>query len=277
MSQSQLSIMQQISAAQRRQPHTLLSSAISKTCPKVNNENKIATDEASGPQRRRVVASLFSAAASFTVGLATSDPAEASDIPWKKNPLTNKVLENIRILDQTAADNIRYGGELAPGDVPEVGSGALTNLLAPILRIDADIQRLNDLVHLSNGEGLEEASTVLAKEVFTKVGFKRTFNAYGDNIYYTDPDRANLYLGGGAAPTSEQTTAYLTRNEILTNIEALQAEVEYLLKIKKGIIKDEYVTEDLFDYAEKASKGMARYLSGIPPNEMAAVRKFMKG
>ena len=45
------------------------------------------------------------------------------------------------------------------------------------------------------------------------------FKHKADNIYYSDPDRANAYLGGGAVPKNEQSIAYLLRNDVLTNLE----------------------------------------------------------
>jgi len=41
-----------------------------------------------------------------------------------------------------------------------------------------------------------------SKDVYEVKTFKKTFNRYADNIYYSDPPRrANLYLGGGTTPT----------------------------------------------------------------------------
>jgi hypothetical protein len=59
-----------------------------------------------------------------------------------------------------------------------------------------------------------EARSILSDSKYDKVSFKKIFNAYGDNIYYSDPDRANVYLGGGAMPRSEQSLAYLLRKSI---------------------------------------------------------------
>ena len=94
---------------------------------------------------------------------------------------------------------------------------------------------------------------------YEKIQFKKIFNQYGDNIYYSDPDRANLHLGGGATPKPEQSIAYLLRNEVLTNIEALRAELEYLLKT------GEDDTEDLYAYANNAADGMKKYLFPASP------------
>ena len=93
-----------------------------------------------------------------------------------------------------------------------------------------------------------------------------------DNIYYSDPDRANVYLGGGATPKNEQSIAYLLRNDVLTNIEALQAEVTYLLKEQK--LGNELETEDLYQYSRVAKEGMVKYLNLVPPGELTAGREL---
>ena len=90
--------------------------------------------------------------------------------------------------------------------------------------------------------------------VFSRVFFKNShehlshvtyfLHDAADNIYYSDPDRANLYLGGGAVPKNEQSIAYLLRNDILTNLENLQAEVAYL--IKETNAGNPLETEDLY-------------------------------
>jgi hypothetical protein len=102
------------------------------------------------------------------------------------------------------------------------------------------------------------------------VTFKKTFNRYGDNIYYSDPDRANLYLGGGATPRTEQSLAYLLRNDVLTNVESLKAELEYLLKEN---LFDE--TDDLYQYADVAVGAMAKYLAVVPPNELDEAKHIL--
>ena len=99
--------------------------------------------------------------------------------------------------------------------------------------------------------------------------FKKIFNRYGDNIYYSDPDRANVYLGGGATPKTEQSLAYLLRNEILTSIEDMQAELDYLIKTP-----DES-TEDLFSMIRTARNAMKRYLAVVPPSELEKAQRFL--
>lgn len=93
------------------------------------------------------------------------------------------------------------------------------------------------------------------------------FNAFADNIYYsTDSERANAYLGGGAAPTTQQTTQYLLRNEILANVEISVLELDYLIKLRdKGETpKDVLVGEELGDlrgFLDKAIETLDQYLA----------------
>jgi hypothetical protein len=56
-------------------------------------------------------------------------------------------------------------------------------------------------------------------------GLKLVFNTYSDNIFYSDPERSNIYLKGGATPTNNQSILYLARNEIISRVEDLVAEV----------------------------------------------------
>ncbi len=110
------------------------------------------------------------------------------------------------------------------------------------------------------------------------MNFKKAFNAFADNIYYSDPDRANLYLGGGAIPKSTQTIAYLLRNDVLTNLEDMSAELQYLLR---ELEKNKHVAvggdsglvlEDLYGFVKGAKQGMSKYLELVPPNELEAAR-----
>lgn len=79
-----------------------------------------------------------------------------------------------------------------------------------------------------------------------------------------------MYLGGGATPKTEQSLAYLLRNDVLTNIENLRAELEYLLK--NGETTE---TNDLFQYADVATSAMKKYLAIVPPNELAEAKKAL--
>lgn len=94
-----------------------------------------------------------------------------------------------------------------------------------------------------------------------------------DNIYYSDPDRANLYLGGGAVPKNEQSIAYLVRNDVLTNVENLQAEIAYLIKEMKA--GNALETEDLYLYSNQCKDGMIKYMELVPPVEIKIAQEML--
>lgn len=224
-----------------------------------------------GDTRRKALSTLAVTATGLSSVFSFSSPSVAKDELFKPNPLTNGFLEKIRILEQAEADNLQYNGELAPGSSPE--KAAYVKMLVPILVIGQDIEELDKLVHSPDGGGLVEAEKILLKPAFEKKNFKKIFNAFADNIYYSDPDRANLYLGGGATPKNEQSIAYLLRNDILTNVENLQAEVTYLIKEQKA--GNPLETDDLNLYVNIAKDGMRKYLDLVPPSERTAAEKVL--
>lgn len=167
---------------------------------------------------------------------------------------------------------MKYDGELEAGDAGNKGKvGAYPRLLLPILIIDRELRQVRSLVRDENhASSWQKALEILQDPKYDKVAFKKTFNAYGDNIYYSDPDRANLYLGGGATPKTEQSIAYLLRNDILTNMENLRAELEFLLKTPS-----ETDFEDLYSFADVCTDAMKRYLDIVPPNELEQATKLL--
>ena len=158
---------------------------------------------------QKIVSAAFGVASVAT--LSPTQSAGARDELFRKNPLTNPVLEQMRIWEQAEADELKYGGELERGDAGNKGKvDAYPRMLVPILGIAADLERIETLVGAASSsssssvEAWKQAREILAKPEYEKVQFKKIFNRYGDNIYYSDPDRANMYLGGGATPKSEQ-------------------------------------------------------------------------
>lgn len=158
------------------------------------------------------------------------------------------------------------------GDAGNKGKvGAYPRLLAPIVVMDREFEVVRNLVHDENRPtSWQKALNILNDPKYEKVAFKKTFNAYGDNIYYSDPDRANAYLGGGATPKTEQSIAYLLRNDILTNMENLRAELEYLLKNPS-----ESDFEDLYSFADTCTSAMKKYLAIVPPNELEEAKTLI--
>jgi len=178
-------------------------------------------------------------------------------------------------LEQVEKDNVQYGGELERGDAGNKGkTDAYPSLLVPILKIDNELTQIRTIVHsggesMPSKEAMSQALTILQQPTYEKINFKKTFNRYGDNIYYSDPDRANMYLGGGATPKTEQSIAYLLRNDVLTNMENLRAELEYLIK------SGENETEDLYSYADICTSAMKKYLANVPPKELKEAQRIL--
>ncbi|GAX12588.1 hypothetical protein FisN_13Lh045 [Fistulifera solaris] len=205
-----------------------------------------------------------------SVPFLTQPPADAVDELFRKNPLTNPLLEQIRIWEQNEADNIKYDGELERGEAGKLNP-VYSKMLVPILEISDDLESIDRLLAKDTSrEALEGVQSIIRQKRYEKIEFKKIFNAYGDNIYYSDPDRANMYLGGGATPKNEQTLAYLQRNEILTNVEDLQAEIAFLLKNR------EESPEDAVNLAKNACQAMRLYLEVVPPSELKEARELLK-
>ncbi|CAB9527173.1 expressed unknown protein [Seminavis robusta] len=209
------------------------------------------------------------------LGLAVSSllivpsSASAADELFKPNPLTNPLLEQIRIWEQAEADDIKYGGELTPGDAGNKGRvEQYPALLVPILSMEEELRKVDALIHGTKTDW-KEAYKIMQQPKYDKIAFKATFNRFADNIYYGDPERANAYLGGGATPKAEQSIAYLLRNEILTNIESLQAELAYLLK------ETDDDTEDLYKYSSSANSAMKDYLANVSPYELKKAKELL--
>ena len=198
----------------------------------------------------------------------------------------------MRIRNQDEADNIKYGGELASASSKPSEFDQYVQLLQPILSVENDIVAIDSLLQQQNSNNkttrkeyltaFHAILQILSKPLFVKLNFKKAFNAFADNIYYSDPDQANLYLGGGAIPKPTQSIAYLLRNDLLTNLEDMNAEVAYLVKVLEKEKSDDDVVvvggeggldlEDLFGFVKDAKEGMVKYLDLVPPRELEAAR-----
>ena len=124
---------------QQQQPHSSMDS--------FNNNNP-----SNNSNRRKVLQGTASIFGGLLTGSVISSNinginAWGADEIFKKNPLLNPILEQIRIWEQAEADNIKYGGELERGDAGNKGQvDAYPKLLVPILRIAYDIERIQSLV-----------------------------------------------------------------------------------------------------------------------------------
>jgi hypothetical protein len=214
---------------------------------------------------------------------------------FQPNPLTNPFLEQIRIWEQAEADQLVYKGELERGDAGNRGKvEAYPRLLIPILIIAKELEQIQDIIGKNNK--YEAATTILAQPKYEAIAFKKVFNRFADNIYYSDPDRANLYLGGGgtscpilqtifsrehitnlknaipATPKTEQSLAYLLRNEILTSVQDLKAELAY----HDQHPDDEESQRDLVAFITAANTAMNQYLALVPTQELARAQELLR-
>ena len=252
---------------------------------------------AASESRRRLLFSLAGAT------LLAPRSASASDNRLFESTnsglLTNRVLEQFRIWEQEEANMVQYGGELARGDAGNQGKvSAYPSLLVPILQLEEQVQAMQTAL-----EKRENYATVLAllqQPQYETVVLKRTFNDFADNIYYSDPDRANLYLGGGgtcvrvmlysisafhsivvltkfssfrvtATPKSIQSLAYLLRNEVLDNLNALRAELQYQLQNKNASADD----NDVAMYVAATYTALQRYRDIVPASELQGARDLL--
>ena len=212
------------------------------------------------------------ATAITTTVTTTSQPSQAADDRlFRPNPLTNPLLEQLRIWEQAEADTLNYGGELEAGDAGNKGQvQAYPRLLVPILQIAHDVEHVSTLVTTTNN--YPTALAILQQPYYETLAFKKIFNAYGDNIYYADPDRANVYLGGGATPKTEQSLAYLLRNELLTSLQDLRAELEYVIRNQDDTGDD----DDVPKYAQAALSAIRSYLDLVPPQELQTAQQLLQ-
>ena len=242
---------------------------------------------------KRLASTLLAAALTIPPSAAhAAIPTNNNDL-FRPNPLTNPLLEQLRIRNQDEVDNIKYNGELTSGSAGRLDGGMeqYNLLLQPILLVEYNLATIDSLLqneqrnHGSKKDNerystlLTTINDILSSPILAdKIIFKKSFNAFADNIYYSDPDRANLYLGGGAIPKTTQSVAYLLRNEILTNLEDMKAEVKYLTKeVGKMMMltnnsSEELDTDELSRLSTAANDGMKKYLDLVPPRELEAAR-----
>lgn len=128
----------------------------------------------------------------------------------------------------------------------------LVQLLVPIVEMSDELRQVQALVKDKNE--WPRALKILQNAKYDKLNFKKTFNAFGDNVGNVGGGGIG---GGGSAPKTEQSLAYLLRNDLLTNLDNLTAELEYL-------IKNEDDAEDLYKYADNVVTAMQKYLNIAP-------------
>lgn len=91
-----------------------------------------------------------------------------------------------------------------------------------------------------------------------------------------ESERENKYLQGGATPTTRQTLQYLLRNDIIDNIDALTAEVAYLIREREGEGGGDTDERDLQTYLANCKESFDRYLGMVYQHEIDAATDLAK-
>jgi len=202
--------------------------------------------------RRDVLHSLICGVVGFSVGASgVKECWAASGAPWESSPVqTSPVLEKFRKLEQTEKDLLMYQSELA--DPNDKTTNQSVERLIPLLRLLDLLKGIATKAEtLESEEGaaklLAEVEAVANKlpakakrregDVVNVPGLKLVFNTYSDNIFFSDPERSNIYLKGGATPTNNQSILYLARNDIISKLEDLVAELKFASK-NRGNFKE---------------------------------------
>ena len=189
------------------------------------------------------------------------------------NFLTNPVLETVRKIDQMDFDDSTTNKEV---------------LLVPIVRIDLDFNIIKALFEEmdsssfaspDNLKKLNQVLEILSKPDYSKKNFKALFNRYSDNIFYTNPDQANIYLAGGTPPNSRQTEQYLLRNQVLNSVEFIRNDAESMLidvKSDSRISTDwEQVIIDTISDLEEGKNALKEYLKLADPRDVELATKIV--
>lgn len=185
---------------------------------------------------------------------------------------SNKVLEALRKVDQLEDDD-RFMSNA------DLKSRAL--LLYPMIEMNDDIntieKQLNSIKDIASTsynantpikeamDILKSISTIINKDQFNTAIMKKLFNRYSDNIFYTNPKEANLYLAGGATPNSDQTQLYLFRNSAITAVNFAREDVNDLIKQtnKGGSSSGNYIQmiDDAIDDLDEAKSSLTEYFN----------------
>lgn len=173
--------------------------------------------------------------------------------------LSSPIFEKFRKIDQYDSDDM----------ISE--STARYFLLLPIVDFYEDILDASKLVEVKTLQSFQSVDKILIQTKFDKIPMKKVFNRYGDNIYYSSPDRANIYLAGGALPGTVQTEQYMLRNDVMTNVENLREDIAGILKQGSGSWSEQEI-EDMRDDFRETLQSLESYLDRTNPDDL----KFAK-
>ena len=237
-----------------------------------NNQNLIADGNGHNFRAVTLISTIFSLLIPLTTTFPSTAHAELGPLITEKEVivyfkgdaqfLKNPVLEAIRKFDQIDPDT-------------EFQNVNKVILLVPIVDILKDIESVSKLIS-ANEADLARANDILTNKKFDTAPFKKAFNRYSDNIYYSDPERANIYLAGGAVPNTQQTTQYLFRNSALTSIGDVKEDVKLLLDdVKKKKAIDPQTVADAIDDCREALEAMVSYFELADPADVKEARSIV--
>ena len=159
-------------------------------------------------------------------------------------------------------------------------------LLVPIVELYESILEASSLLQEGGNKiplnKLQEVKSILAQGKFDSGALKKTFNRYGDNIYYADPARANVYLAGGALPGTVQTEQYLLRNDIITNVQNIRSDITDFLAGSSSSERDledqgrGQEMADMVDDFQETLRAFRSYLDRAGAEDLQAATDIVK-
>ncbi|KAG5182697.1 hypothetical protein JKP88DRAFT_199093 [Tribonema minus] len=117
---------------------------------------------------------------------------------------------------------------------------------------------------LPDVEHWPEAAALLRNQRFDKKPMKVTFNAYSDRVSTGQAGQE------GASPSGLQTMRYLTRNDIISNVDSLRFELDYLIREREKGEAGDADTADLSKYMRAVLSGFEAYFKLLPREDVAA-------
>lgn len=180
-----------------------------------------------------------------------------------ENFLASPIMEKLRKLDQ-----------MEPDEIPIIQDVNKVLLLVPILEIERDINNVQSLLKNGDLSSIQSARKILSQDIYLNAKiFKKTFNLYSDNIFYTRSDtrRANLYLSGGTTPDTRQTEQYLYRNAALTAVQNVQDDL-------KGLEEESRTSQglaDAIDDCREVLQALGSYFERADPSDLEMAKNVL--
>jgi hypothetical protein len=182
------------------------------------------------------------------------------------NILTSPVLENFRRMQQIYADDEKHSK-----DTKALLLVPIVKMKKELIFIAEELQQKRQSEDTAMRDLTKAILSILSDSKYNKVELKRTFNRYSDNIFYSNPDEANLYLAGGTTPSSRQTQQYLIRNDIISRLDDLTSDLQYIIDAK--VISQQDIDDALSD-CKMARDSFDLYLKLSDPVDVEMANKI---